>query len=64
MSKMNQRAWGADSHGKQHTEDQHKKGKKWFITCAPKRTKKRWNKKKGVFEISKKGSREYYLWAD
>jgi len=57
LGKINERAWG-------YSKDIHKKGKKWFITTAPKRVKKRWNKKKGEHETSKKGSQEYYVWAD
>ncbi len=64
MSKMNQKVWGSSNHGKQTTEDQNKKGKKWFITTAPKRTKERWNKKDSIREVSKKGSRDLFVWAD
>ncbi len=64
MSKMNQKVWNSQNHGKQITKDQHKKGKKWFITIAPKRTKQRWNKKDGTKEVSKKGSRDFFIWAD
>lgn len=58
LSKMNERIWGY------HPNNEHKKNKKWFITTAPKRVKARWNKKKGEHELSKKGSQEFYLWAD
>ena len=64
MTKMNTKAWGSQASGKRATEDQNKKNKKWFVTYSPKRVKMRWNKKKGVYEKSKKGSREYYFWAD
>jgi len=64
MTKMNTRAWSSSSHGKQSTEDQNKKDKKWFVTCSPKRVKKRWNKKDSVYETTKKGSREFFVWAD
>jgi len=64
MTKMNTRAWGSGSHGKQATEDQNKKGKKWFVTCSPKRVKMRWNKKRGIYEKTKKGSKEFFVWAD
>ena len=64
MTKMNTGAWGAGSSGKRVTEDQNKRNKKWYITCSPKRVKMRWNKKKGILELSKKGSRDFYFWAD
>jgi hypothetical protein len=64
MTKINTRAWNSSSHGKQITEDQNKKGKKWFVTYSPKRVKLKWNKKNGVLEKTKKGSREYFVWAD
>ena len=64
MTKMNTRAWGAGSSGKRVTEDQNKRNKKWYRTYSPMRTKKRWNKKFGILEKSKKGSRDFYVWAD
>ena len=60
LGKINERIWGSPK----SSENQHKKNKKWYITTAPKRTKFRFNKKKGERELSKKGSQEYYCWAD
>lgn len=53
MAGMNSRIWSSSNHGKEITEDQHTKGKKWYVTCSPKRNKLRWNKKKGVLEKTK-----------
>ncbi len=64
MSKMNEKAWNSSNHGKKHSKSQHKKKKKYFVTDAPKRTKKRFNKKKGEKEVSKKGSVDRFYWAD
>jgi hypothetical protein len=44
--------------------DQHNPKKKWQTHVGLKRTKFRWNKKKGIREKSKKGSRDRIFWAD
>ena len=64
MGNMNERSWSSSRHGMDNTENQHKGGKAWYHTCAPKRVKKRWNKKRGQLEVSKKGSQEYYVWSN
>lgn len=63
MVGINCRSWSSSNHGKEFSEDQHKKGKKWYVTTAPKRVKLRWNKKKGLLEKTKKGAREFFIWA-
>jgi hypothetical protein len=60
--RTNTRKWG--SRKKDKTEDQHNKKKKWATHEGTKRTKLRWNKKKGIREKSKKGSRDKIYWSD
>ena len=60
--RINTRKWGSKK--RDIKEDQHKKKKKWYIHEGLKRTKLRWNKKRGKQELSKKGSRDIVSWAD
>lgn len=57
---MNEKAW-CIKHGKDQTEEQHKRYKKErahvFIERKP-----RINKKRGRIEMSKKGNKEYEIW--
>ena len=57
---MNEKAW-CIKHGKQQTEEGHKRDKKerphFAITRKP-----RINKKKGKLEMSKKGNKQYDTW--
>jgi len=61
--KMNSKKWNSDDKDSR-SENQHTPHKKWYVTTAPKRVKQKWNKKRGRLELTKKGSKEYYLWAD
>ena len=60
--RINTRKW--NSKREDVKDDQHNPKKKWYYHDGLKRTKKRWNKKKGVQEISKKGSRDKIVWCD
>lgn len=60
--RINTRKWGSKREDK--TLDQHNKTKKWQHHVGLKRTKIRWNKKKGIQEKSKKGSRDRVFWSD
>ena len=60
--RTNTRKWGSKKRDVKN--DHHKKGKKWYFHEGIKRTKLRWNKKKGKRERSKKGSRDKVFWAD
>ena len=58
-----EKKWGSNDKSAR-TENQHKKRKKWYTTTAPIRNKKRWNKKRGILEYSKKGCRSMLSWSD
>lgn len=60
--RTNTRKWGSKREDKKN--DQHNKKKKWQTHDGLKRTKLRWNKKRGKREVSKKGSRDIIAWAD
>jgi hypothetical protein len=60
--RINTRKW--NSKRRDITEDQHNPKKNWRYHVHTKRTKVRWNKKKGVLEKTKKGSRDKTWWAD
>jgi len=60
--RINTRKWGSKREDKKL--DQHNKKKKWQTHVGLKRTKLRWNKKKGAREKSKKGSRDRVFWSD
>jgi len=59
---MNTRKWGSKREDVQ--VEQHQANKKWYFHEGLKRTKLRWNKKKGKLELSKKGSRDAIYWCD
>jgi len=60
--RINTRKWGSKKEDIKN--DQHSPKKKWQTHFGLKRTKVRWNKKKGKQEKSKKGSRDRICWAD
>jgi len=60
--RTNTRKW--NSKKEDIKNDQHSPKKKWKTHFGLKRTKIRWNKKKGIKEKSKKGSRDRIVWAD
>ena len=64
VGKINTREWNSTKKGKEFNENQHTKEKDPSYHEGLKRTKMRWNKKKGVREKSKKGSRDRIYWSD
>jgi hypothetical protein len=62
--KMNSKHWNTSRKGKDVTANEHNKKKHPEYRCGLKRTKMRWNKKKGLREKSKKGSKERIYWSD
>jgi len=64
IGKINTREWNSTRKGAEFKENQHKKSKDPSYHAGLKRTKLRWNKKKGVREKSKKGSRDRIFWYD
>jgi len=62
--KINTREWNSTRKGEEFNENQHTKEKNPAYREGLKRTKMRWNKKKGVREKSKKGSRDRIYWND
>jgi len=64
LGKTNTREWNSSRKGAEMRANQHKKKKKPGFRDGLKRSKKRFNKKKGVREKSKKGSREHIHWSD
>ena len=64
LGKINTREWNSSRKGLGVAENQHNKKKKPAFRSGLKRTKMRRNKKKGVREKSKKGSRDYINWSD
>ena len=64
LGKINTREWNSSRKGESIKENQHSRKKKPAFHSGLKRTKKRWNKKKGKLELSKKGSRDKTYWSD
>ena len=64
MGKINTREWNSTRKGAEVRENQRNRKKKPGFRSGLKRTKRRFNKKKGVREKSKKGSRDKIYWSD
>jgi len=64
IGKINTREWNSTRKGAEFKDNQHKKSKDPSYHAGLKRTKLRWNKKKGIQEKSKKGSKDRIFWYD
>jgi len=64
LGKINTREWNSSRKGAEMRNNQRNKKKKPATRNGLKRTKMRINKKKGVREKSKKGSRDRIYWSD
>jgi len=64
LGKINTREWNSSRKGAQVKDNQHNRKKNPAFRSGLKRTKKRFNKKTGVREKTKKGSRDRVHWSD
>jgi len=64
LGKINTREWNSSRKGAEMRDNQRNKKKKPGFRNGLKRTKRRYNKKKGLREKSKKGSRDRIHWSD